>query len=274
MTSIQDKGRHGHAYHAISAAGAMDSDSAQLANTIIGNDENYPVIESTSIAPTIEFLSVGVIALTGAECRYQLNNDVIKNNTAYVIKKGDILKGGTFTKGLRGYLAVNGKIKRVSYLGSISYHSYPHNRIIKQSLLKKNDIIEWHSEIKNIPHTSIHIKNTSSNIIKIKAGPEYSSLSKINKYQLTNQSYKITSQSNRMGIRLNSHPIIADKRRLDHSVAVLPGIIQLSSSGQLIILLQDSQTTGGYPRIAYIRDTELSQLNQIRIGTQVQFKID
>lgn len=271
MTSIQDLGRQGLAYYAISASGVMDSDSAQLANILIGNNESYPVIECTSIAPMIEFLSDGKIALTGAECKYLLNNKSIKNNTPYQIKKGDILTGGTYTNGLRGYIAVDGKIKRDSYLGSISYHSYPHNDFIKKSLLKKNNIVEWYSENNDTSDTSVHIKRSDDNIINIVEGPEYSYLTQANKDQLISQYYNITAQTNRMGIRLSGFPIIADKNNLDHSVAVFPGVMQLTSSGQLIILLQDAQTTGGYPRIAYIRNDQLSKLNQIRIGQEIRF---
>ena len=273
MTTLQDRGRHGYAYYAIATSGVMDTYSAELANLIVGNDNNYPVIEFTNIPPVIEFITDGIMALTGAECSYLLNNIPIKINSPHRIKKGDILKGRPFSKGLRGYLAVSGQIKRNKYLNSMSYHSYPHNDIIKHSLLKKNDIVEWQSETKEISDLSINIKSTKDNIVKIKPGPEYGYLSQSNKEQLIFQVFKITPDSNRMGLRLSSLPIICNKINLDYSVAVFPGIIQLTSSGQLIIILQDGQTTGGYPRIAYISIKELSRLNQIRISKEIRFSI-
>ena len=55
--------------------------------------------------------------------------------------------------------------------------------------------------------------------------------------------------------------------------ATLPGTVQLTPSGKLIILMKDGQTTGGYPRILQLTDTAISILAQKRTGDTISFKL-
>jgi allophanate hydrolase subunit 2 len=75
-----------------------------------------------------------------------------------------------------------------------------------------------------------------------------------------------------MGVRLEGVKLESSSYQLKNSLPVLPGFIQLPPSGQPIIVLQDGQTTGGYPRIAYIQERYLAVLNQIPLGGELQFE--
>lgn len=273
LTTIQDKGRVGYSYYAISSGGVMDRLSADHTNLIIGNEADYPIIECTSVAPTFEFLTSGYFAVGGADCKYTLNGNPIHMYSCIKANKGDFLSGGNYLNGLRGYIALNGKINREKYLNSISYHSYPYNDLIKSSKLGKNDIIQWQSE--SVPNLNVELKSNNhfGKDIKIERGPEFDFLSHEKKEQFLNESFQITNHSNRMGIRLSGPELLAKVSHLKESVPVFPGIIQLTPQGQLIIILQDGQTTGGYPRIAYIRTNELNKLNQVKIGEEINFCI-
>jgi len=271
MTSIQDAGRNGLAYYAVPHSGVMDKESADLANVLLGNNISYPVIECTSIAPSIEFLSDGIIAISGASCNYKLNSLPIDTSTAIHVSKDDILTSGPYTDGLRGYIALDGMIQRKKCLGSLSYNSYPYNSIIEKSLLKRNDIVEWRSEKKDTSHIMIKQGKISDARLQLIAGPEYHYLTEEAKRSLVTQNYCVTNDSNRMGIRLSSDSLIAEIKKLKHSVPVFPGIIQLTTEGQLIVIMRDGQTTGGYPRIAYMRTEEMNKLSQVRIGEGIRF---
>ncbi len=62
------------------------------------------------------------------------------------------------------------------------------------------------------------------------------------------QPYKVTSQSNRMGYRLEG-PLLQRKHSVEMvSGAVTFGTIQVPNEGKPIILMADRQTTGGYPK--------------------------
>ena len=57
------------------------------------------------------------------------------------------------------------------------------------------------------------------------------------------------------------------------SAAVCFGTIQLLPDGQLIILMADQQTAGGYPRIAHVISTDLTLLGQLGGGDNVAFHL-
>ena len=55
--------------------------------------------------------------------------------------------------------------------------------------------------------------------------------------------------------------------------ATLPGTVQFTPNGKLIILMKDGQTTGGYPRILQLTDKAISVLAQKKAGDLVLFKL-
>jgi biotin-dependent carboxylase-like uncharacterized protein len=83
--------------------------------------------------------------------------------------------------------------------------------------------------------------------------------------------WKISPQSNRMGYRLQGQPLTrtTDRELLSHGL--LPGVIQVPGNGQPIVLMNDAQTTGGYPRIACIIEADRYHLAQIPLGQPIHF---
>jgi len=131
-------------------------------------------------------------------------------------------------------------------------------------LLKKGDFLEWEKQ---------EILSSSQVIIPIKKGPEFDYLNEEAKRQLNANIYQVGADSNRMGIRLSGPKLESLSYQLGDSSPVLPGFIQLPPSGLPIIVLQDGQTSGGYPRIAYVQDKYLSKLNQIPLGGKFRFEL-
>lgn len=54
---------------------------------------------------------------------------------------------------------------------------------------------------------------------------------------------------------------------------VLPGTVQLTPLDQLMILMRDAQTTGGYPRILQLSQESINRVAQKRAGEHVRFKL-
>jgi antagonist of KipI len=110
-------------------------------------------------------------------------------------------------------------------------------------------------------------------VIRVLAGPEYSTFNTAAIKEFLGRRFTISPQSNRMGYRLNS-PL--DNYRTPVEVissGVVPGTIQVTHSGQLIILLADAQTTGGYPRIANVISVDQDKLAQMRPGDSFSFRL-
>jgi antagonist of KipI len=263
LTTIQDAGRKGLAYYAIPPSGAMDRNAARIALLLLNLAEEAPLIECTSVAPTIKFHDATQIAISGADFQWTLNDSPVGLHAVVDIQPGDILRGKMATNGLRGYIAINGNLQVDKVYNS--YATYPNAGIggYKGRMLKKGDILEWESNKE---------EDYAANTIPLLPGPEFSLLTEASQRQLQDITYTIGSDSNRMGLRLRGKRLESASYQLEYSLPVLPGFVQLPPSGLPIILLQDGQISGGYPRIAYLRERHLAVLNQIPLGGEVRFR--
>jgi len=273
-TSIQDSGRYGYRFYGIPTSGYMDHQSADLANLIVANELGSPLLEFNYQGGKLKFDQTCEIALTGADLNWKVDGLPINQNSLIEIQAGQILTGSYTKSGMRAYLAIGGElINGQEHLGSTSTYPYAKLGGIDGRILKAGDSLEHKT---TMSHSALSIKGGGIQMdvkeISIKKGPEFSLMSTQNQDQFLKQYYKIGPDSDRMGAKLIPDQKISNisaPNRL--SQPTFPGVIQLLPSGDLIVLLQDGQTTGGYPRIAFIPSDELSLFNQIRIGGIFKF---
>lgn len=264
LTSIQDRGRKGMAYYAIPRSGAMDANAAKIALLLLHLAEDSPLIECTSIAPHIRFHDATQIAIAGADFSWTINNTPVQVNAVIEVQPGDVLRGKMARDGFRAYIAINGRLQLEPVYDS--YATYMNAKLggHQGRLLQKGDVIEWEEH---------PINSLDRSHVPILLGPEYDFLSAEAQQQLVTQEYLVSSDSNRMGLRLQGDPLESSAYQLAHSVPILPGFIQLPPSGLPIIILQDGQISGGYPRIAYVPSRYLAALNQIPLGGRFRFRM-
>lgn len=270
-TSIQDLGRFGYRNLGVPYAGVMDNYSSVFANTIIGNSQDMAVLEMTMTGPVLQFTKATIIGIAGANFKLKINGQIHHTQTAIRISAGDILSFERPTMGLRAYLAVKGGFKTKSFLGSRSMFVpiSPSDRVYKGDSLPFEEIHvvfqEKHAHLKY--DTSVL---SSSELLATK-GPEYHLLPNKVKSALTTQTFSITNFNNRMAYQIDSG--------LDHQLSsiltspVLPGTVQLTPDGYLIVLLRDSQTTGGYPRVLQLDSRSINRLSQKHTGGEINFRI-
>ena len=274
QTTIQDNGRHGFAFFAIPCSGCLSNAKAQLANFLVGNPLEYPLLEMNLIPCCLEFLTPATIAITGDNFNFKINDNVIPLNQSIDVSAGDKLVGKPVRNSNLGYIAIQGKINGQSHYNSMSTLSIAQLGGINGQALVTNDIITLTNDTPHVANRSISEyeknHNTSFNICK---GPEYDLLDNTSKQKLQTHTFKISSSSNRMGARLEGNKLLLTQPRLTHSVPVLPGFIQLPPSGQPIVLLKDGQTTGGYARIAYLDNNNFESFCEIGVGAEIRFRI-
>ena len=81
----------------------------------------------------------------------------------------------------------------------------------------------------------------------------------------------VAPDSDRMGIRLDG-PRLERREDVDLlSEAVAPGTVQVPPSGQPILLLNDCQTIGGYPKVAHVITIDLPLATQLCPGDRIRF---
>ena len=265
-TTIQDEGRFGYRNIGVPSSGYMDSESAKIANLILDNPINNPLIEATLIGPTIKFQKSTFICITGADFNPILNESKISLYTPIKVSKGDILKINNSSIGSRCYISIKGDIILDRVLGSKSFYS----QISDSSVIEKGDEFLFEVNDMNLTYKSINKKFRLNTNIKVFKGPEFSCLDEKSVNKLINQEFSI-GINNRMAYNLNEKIKTGVSSII--SAGVIPGTVQLTPSGQLIILHRDCQTTGGYPRILQLNEKSLNNLAQLRTGDKIKFEI-
>lgn len=269
--SLQDFGRFGYRRFGVPLSGVMDRLAAGLANKLVGNEIEATVLEFTNPGPTLLFMKSALISITGAGFVATLNGDVISKNTILEVAPNSVLKMGKTNKGVWGYLAINGGFITEKILGSCSFYSgiTPYFRLNKGAYLKAAPFISLTSEKSHeiIPLT----EHTSEMNIEVYKGPEYYILDETMKDSLLKCEFTISHNSNRMAYLLEHSVQLSAKEII--TAPVQPGTLQLTPSGKMVVLMRDSQTTGGYARIFQLTEAAINTLSQKRAGEKVQFRL-
>ncbi len=270
-TSIQDLGRFGFGDIGVPVSGTMDLYSAKFANYILGNNDTDAVLEITLGKCKLFFDKQLVICISGADLSPKLNDRSIPLNSALQINKGDTITFDKSIYGVRSYLAVKGGFQTEIILNSRSSYK----GITNEYILKKKDILPIktiNSEmIKSFSSVKINKQHFITTTIEVYVGPEYELLDKMQRKKLNNTLFTISKDNSRMGYRLEE--LIENILDSMLTSAVLPGTVQLTPSGTLIVLMRDCQVTGGYPRILQLTDDAINQLAQKTTNDTFRFKI-
>ena len=279
--SFQDLGRYGFQHLGINTNGAMDKIAAKAANFLVGNSENEAVLECHFPAGTIIFNADTLIAISGADFTPTIDEKEIPINSPVLISKGSTLAFKKWKSGVRIYMAVQNGFILDKWLGSYSTNTKAvaggfHGRNLRSSdeLLVMNNgnaksiwlnsKIKFHVEIDNLYNFEE---------IEIVVGNDYKFLTNESKIKFLTNEFLISMRSDRMGYRLESEELFLSEKLELISSAVSRGTMQLLPNGQIIILMSDHQTTGGYPKIGHVTSASFSSLAQIPSNKKIRFKI-
>ena len=264
FTTIQDGGRHGFRNIGIPTSGFMDQESAWAANELVKNNKDESLLEVTITGPTLIFNCDCVISITGGDFNPLINNLPVKMYQSINVSSGDILKLNNTINGARSYIAISGGLNVKSLFGSKSFFS----NISDSYHLKKGDEIKVSKKSESQILKWDKLKFNLNRFMKVFRGPEYDLLSTNSKKKLFKNEFTINT-NNRMAYNLEEKLQVDIKTII--SSPVLPGSVQLTPSGKIIILHRDCQTTGGYPRILQLDTNSLNNLSQLKSNDKIKF---
>lgn len=263
-SSIQDDGRFGFRSFGVPVSGAMDIYSFQYANMLLGNDMDSAAIEMTMVGGTFQFLEPTQIVVSGADMQPKINTNAINSNTVVSVEKDDVLSLGRAVSGFRSYLAVKGGLNTAMVLNSRSQY----NSITHSKFLNDGDVLDYNPYIGDNNRLNSVVKykhaNQANDALEAFVGPEFNLMTATQQKQLVNSDLIISKYNNRMAYQLN--PLMKNNLNPILTSPVLPGTIQLTPSGRLIVLMRDCQTTGGYPRILQLTEKSINTLSQKSTG--------
>ena len=291
LSSFQDEGRTGHQPLGVSVVGAMDQRAHKLANLLVGNLTDCASLEITLTGPTLQFTQACCIAICGADLSPSLNGKPAAMNRPLIIRARDELQFGARRHGTRAYLAVHGGFEIAEVLGSQSTYLRSHFGGWHGRALKRGDEIALRRPLKEMGHDGAGLETLAQSLWSIKlylpgiiAGSARARIRLIKSMQweeftpesreaLLSHPFRISPDSERMGYRLQGPDILMTQPRQMISEATTFGTIQVPAGGQPIVLMADRQTTGGYPKIAYVATVDLPLLAQMGPGDMVQFEL-
>ncbi|HEY0066686.1 MAG TPA: biotin-dependent carboxyltransferase family protein [Flavisolibacter sp.] len=281
LDTVQDLGRRGYQHLGINPGGAADRFSAALANALLGNELNSPVLELHFPAASLLFSKPAAVCITGADFSPTLNGEALPVGHPFIVAQGQSLRFLRPVAGARCYVAVWNGLKADEWLGSHSTHLKVGAGGWQGRPLRQGDEIPFSGEM-HFPgdaHPSFRLlpwsyhAPVSSGEIEILPGRDWYELTIPAQELVQNEAFFITSQADRMGCRLSGKPLEAKSHEQMVSSGVSFGTVQLLPDGQLMVLMADHQTTGGYPIVAQVNSTSLSLLAQKKSGEELRFRL-
>ncbi len=269
-STIQDLGRFGYQKFGVPQSGVMDRYAMRICNLILGNPQETSVMEITMQGPQLKFNSPTSICICGADLSPYLNGVSIENNEVVAIEEGDILRFGARKTGFRCYLGLSGGFNTEMVMDSYSWYEGITDEFRLNKGMKLAFSTDPFIDSETFSTLKIETEYLASKEIEVFPGPEFDKLSATQKNQLFNTSFKMDENSNRMAVQFKEEL----QNELDPIVTspVLPGTVQLTPSGKIIILMRDCQTTGGYPRILQLSEKGIQVLSQKYPGEEVIFR--
>lgn len=280
FSTVQDGGRYGYQQYGVSVSGAMDRRSFILANRLVGNRDHDAALELTLKGPEFLFEHDSVVAVTGADLMPYVDGRDIPLWTSLLVKAGGRLTFGTRRRGARCYLAIAGGVDVPMVLGSRSTHIASQTGGVKGRVLAQGDVLvggmpTLHQRAtigRHLPEPLRPIYSTDA-MLRIISGPQRASFSEQAFETLTTNAYRISSQSDRMGYRLEGPRIAHENRAQWISDGTAMGALQVPADEQPILLMADRQTTGGYPKIAVVVSVDLHLAAQLLPGDTLALRM-
>ncbi|WP_369310809.1 5-oxoprolinase/urea amidolyase family protein [Providencia rettgeri] len=280
QTLFQDLGRIGQSALGISESGAMDKTALYSANRLVGNRSDETALEITLGGFKARANKDLIIAITGAPCEIEItteNKEQYKGQVYQTIHlaKGDVLTLGRPTKGVRSYLAIRGGFNIAPVLSSCSFDTLaqvgPQPLTAGQGLAIKNTSTLHAISINETPAFDYPSADDVV-VLDVVLGPRTDWFTQQAIELLTNQLWKVTAASNRIGLRLlGEQPFERKITQELPSEGTCIGAIQVPANGQPVLFLNDHPLTGGYPVIGTVCEYHLDLAGQIPVNAQIRF---
>ena len=309
LALVQDAGRPGYAAIGVTESGALDRAALRRANLAVGNDPGAAAIEFLSGGCEVEAVRDTVVAVSGADARVTVhgvrecdagegslaaaNPEILASaalgcvchlDGAVTLRAGERLRIAAPDRGLRSVLAVRGGVSESPTLGSRATDMLSG---LGPAPLRAGDHIRVDED--GAPHAASvssrgpgaarHRRSTPSTpasparstVLRYVPGPRDEWFQRASSAAFSRQTWQVTAQSNRVGVRLSGDPMMRVNDAELPSEGMVHGSIQVPPSGQPVLFLADHPVTGGYPVIGTVIDDDLDAAAQLRPGDEVRF---
>ena len=267
LTTVQDRGRFGHAHLGVPRAGALDAPAAALANRLVGNAPGDAVLEVSLGGLEVRGSEGRWVAVTGARCPVTVDGVARGHDRAEWLPAGSTLRLGVPDAGVRSYVAIAGGIAVTPVLGS-----------------RSTDTLAWVGPPRVLAGCVLPVGPASGGPrdhetprsgrpgpLRIVPGPRDDWFVAGALAALCATAYTVGADSNRIGLRLDGPPVARVRAGELASEGMVLGAVQVPPAGTPVVFLADHPLTGGYPVIGVVVEEDLWRCAQLRPGDAVRF---
>jgi biotin-dependent carboxylase-like uncharacterized protein len=266
LTTVQDDGRPGQAALGIGRSGACDRRASALANRLVGNPAGAAVLEVTFGGLEVRARGDLLLATAGARC-----SGPWPHVAPTRLRDGEVLRLGQPVTGMRTYVAVRGGVDVQPVLGSRSTDLLAD---LGPPVPAAGDVLPVGPATGPLPQVDVAPVAEPPDgevVLAVLPGPRRDWFDAAAWSQLSSR-WEVTSQSNRVGLRLDGSPLARRTEGELPSEGMVRGAVQVPPSGLPVLFLADSPVTGGYPVIAYVADDDVDLAAQLRPGQGVRLR--
>lgn len=276
LSLLQDAGRLGQHSIGLTTGGPLDKFSFEWANRLCGNPNNSCTIEASIGGLSLEAHVDTQIAFTGGDAVLTINKKPAASWRTHTVKTGDLIELGFAQNNTRHYLAVKGGFQIKPMFGSAATVVRETLGGLDGSALKAKDIIPCQPQdtasLSQYKLDEQYRPNYSGDItLSVVLGYQQDNFSNLQKRRFFSSEFTLDERCDRMGFRTTGPEIRADINGI-LSEGICYGAIQIPPDGQPIVLLNDRQTIGGYPKIGSVFSLDIPTLTQRLPGTKVHFE--
>ena len=276
LTTVQDLGRPGFGPLGVSPSGAADPVALRLGNLLVGNDPGAAALEMTLLGGTFAFSEDAVVALTGADFGATIDRRPVEMWAAHKVPAGARIALGPARNFARAYLTIAGGVRVPAFLGSASTHLLSglgghEGRALRKGDVLKTGALEEKFQERRISMTAL-LALKPRKVLRVTEGPQMHLFSEADRREFFRGAFRVSESSDRTGVRLEGKRLVSNLPGEMITEGVPLGAIQVTLSGQPIVLGVEQQTTGGYPKIANVIGVDLHRLGQLRPRVEIRFE--
>ena len=254
----------------------MDNRNFLLANKLVGNKFDLPVIEFAYQGPLLKFNGNKInIVITGDVIFKIIRKNIeIEGNCyeTYQLEHGDEIDILSTNKSVYGYLAISGEFDLKFQWGSCSVNTKANIGSNEGKKLNNGQKIDIFKINPNLEKKKINYFNSKIENIRVIKGTNFDYFSEEGKNNFFEKEFIVSKLSDRMGMRLEGPKIENIVNTNIKSEGLLKGVIQVPGDGNPIIMMSDHGTIGGYPKIGVVVSADYDRLVQISPGSKIKFK--
>ncbi len=274
LSLLHDRGRYGAHKLGLTTGGPLDFVAFDWANRLLANDANATCLEVGFGGLLLEAQVDTSFVLTGASAPCKLNGDAIEQWQTRDIRAGDQLEIGFASAGTRIYLGVSGGFDIAPSFGSSSTVLREKIGGLRGDKLQAGDHLPC-AAAKQSQHYCLDQADRpgygDEARLRVVAGYQQAAFDPTQQWRFYNSEYRLTDRCDRMGFRLEGENVHSDMVGM-LSEGICLGAIQIPADGQPIVLMNDRQTIGGYPKIGSVIALDCARLAQLSPGSRVRFE--